>query len=126
MKQNKFTVEHFIAKFKAIPSGNVISGNQSNIDGTKRCAVGWMEHNTMGNDHTCSKNTESSDECKALEELFFNAGIKSETSFRTEDRHGWNIADVNNGHHSMFKQKTPKARILAALQYVKESQLVTA
>lgn len=126
MKVKKFTIEHFIKKFEAIPSENIISDSQSNIDGTKRCAVGWMEHNTMGNNYTCSKNTESSDECKALEKLFFNAGIKSESSFRTEDRHGWNIADVNNGRHSMFKQETPKERILAALQYVKESQLVTA
>jgi len=54
--------------------------------------------------------------------LFHNAGIKSVTN--KGNRLGWNLADVNNGDHPDYQQSTPKKRIMAALNDVKNSVLV--
>ncbi len=116
-----FTVEFFIEKFSAIPSKNIRARTQDDGNGG-RCIVGWCKSNEFGDDPTEYKNTQTSDECKALEELFHNAGIKSVTN--KGNRLGWNLADVNNGDHPDYQQSTPKKRIMAALNDVKNSVLV--
>lgn len=112
-----FTVQYFIKKFKAIPSKQIIARRQNDGNGG-RCAVGWCGHNEYFNNPEVIKSTSSSDECKALEILLHNAGIESVTVEGL--RNGWNIADVNNGDHPKYQQRTPKARILAALADVKK------
>lgn len=118
--KKEFTVQHFRDKFSAIPENKWCVGTQDNGKG-QHCAIGLLhpEHGGMANN---VKKFDPTGEISALENLFFNAGILYEPFpyFRLGD----NIAAVNNGNHSKFKQDTPKQRILAALDYVEEQLLI--
>lgn len=85
------TAEEFIAFFEAIPDEEWIIGRSANDEGTKFCAIG----------HIMCKNSKS---INALSNLFIELSL---------------ITWINDGFHPRYQQETPKARILAVLNDIK-------
>jgi hypothetical protein len=92
----KYTVDYFINKFKAIPSSKWTTGQYT--IGTKCCALGHCGERGLG---------VGGPEAKALGEML---------------RTGSTVVKINDGEHPLYLQKTPRARILAALKDLKKAQ----
>lgn len=99
-----YDVDYFIAKFTAIPEERWIIGTMTYED--KHCALG---HCGAGNPLPGTTDFNHTEESKALEQLF-KANFNEET---------WKI---NDSQFYGFNQPTPRQRILAALQQIKEKQ----
>ncbi len=99
MSTQKFDVDYFIKKFRAIPEAKWCTQLLRNHDDTQRCALGHCL--TLPDSYFSS-------ECGALQELF------SET---LDTFPGF----VNDGDHSRYQQLSPKKRILAALKDIKKN-----
>lgn len=91
---SQYTPDYFIKKFEAIPDDLWCTGDYQR--GKAHCAFG----------HCGDESTE--------EGSWLNSLIREGIS----QRFGI-VPDINDGRHPMFKQATPKARILAALHAVK-------
>lgn len=89
-----YTVDYFIEKFTVIPDNKWIIGSFNFKN--KHCALGH-----------CFRNNSDTDESIALRNLFRNNGLS--------------IVAINDAS-SRFMEDTPKARVLAALNYIKEKQ----
>ncbi len=96
MKTND-TVDFFIKKFSAIPASKWCVGTYT--DGDRRCALGHCGQ------VSCLP-TAMSD---ALENLLWR-WLPGEMA----------VCNINDGDSPSFPQKTPKARILAALKWIKK------
>ncbi len=95
----KFTVDYFIKKFSRIPAR--LWTTKEFERGKKHCALG----------HCGADYRTSTDMGCALVKHF-------KETFGT-----WSsLISVNDGNHIQFQQRTPKARILAALKWIKEKQ----
>jgi len=95
---SKFTVDYFIKKFKKIPSNKWHVGNYHNVEETKFCALGH-----------CNMHKRNTREGVALLKLF---GCTWQ----------FEVAEINDGGKKKYLQKTPRSRILAALQDVKSNK----
>lgn len=93
-----YTASYFIKKFKAIPAKFWCTNEFTK--GVQHCALG----------HCGCVGTYISYEGMSLRDLFH----KNE---KTND----GITKINDGHTLQFKQKTPRARVLAALRSIKGS-----
>jgi hypothetical protein len=85
-----YNVKHFKNKFKAIHANRWTVGRYS--AGDKCCALGHCGFPNL------------SREGEALQALF--------------KEHGLSVVEVNDGHNRNYRQANPKARILAALNYM--------
>lgn len=86
----KYTASFFIKKFKAIPARLWTTGQYHNEETGRRCAIGHCKPPSQN----------------ALIDLFHDKGLV--------------VISVNDCcNDQRFPQKTPKARILAALRYIK-------
>ena len=92
--KNKYNADYFIKKFKGIPTSKWIT--HTFTDGNGYCALGHCGHTTT---HA----TEQSQNLVSLFKNFF-------------DR---NVVAVNDNWYLRCRQKTPRARILAALKDIK-------
>lgn len=105
--KTQYTIDYFINKFSNIPAKNWCTGTFK-IDSDKFCALGhcgsYWKRGLSG-----IKIQIETEESKALGEIF----LTKSTSLIA-------AANVNDGLDSRFQQKTPKARILAALDWLKE------
>lgn len=101
MSDTKYTVDYFIAKFTAIPDEKWCVEKYESKSG-ERCALG----------HCGRRPLKGSEEAKALGELFWDR------------ENGLEVPSVNDGRDDRFPQPTPKARILAALEFIKTKQAV--
>ncbi len=102
----QYTVDHFIAKFEAIPDTlwtTVLY--TSSGDPARHCALGHCGI-------VCG--SEQTEEAAALRALFTAAAAPGDDSF--------NVVLVNDCAHRRYQQPTPKARILAALRDIKAKQ----
>ncbi len=110
-----YTVDYFIDKFEKIPEKDWTIGIQQNGYG-QRCAFGHcmpIELKINGN-MSCTGFGDDTEEGIALIRVF--RPIKSQD---------WtSVALVNNGEHLLYRQPTPKQRILAALYDIKKMQEV--
>lgn len=91
----KYDVDYFIKKFTKIPAKKWTTGDY--VDGNKRCALGHCGEHLSG----------STDEARALNIMFLR-----QTALY--------VYCVNDGNNLYFQQQTPRARILAALRYIKK------
>ncbi len=102
-----YDVDYFIQKFEAIPENLWCIGKyfRSEEGFPKCCALG----------HCGARELHFTKEADALIELFrgSRATYNSETFY---------IPSINDGFSELFKQFTPKQRILAALKFIKEKQ----
>lgn len=94
-----YDVDYFIKKFEAIPEENWCVGVYESEDGTKHCAAGHC-----GEDFS-NLSTPESDALAEIIELNFMC----------------TVASLNDGRIKRFGQPTPKSRILAALNEVKNT-----
>lgn len=113
-KENQFTVEFFIDKFKSIPEelwcvGIVKNGNTFCAQG--HCMTRWYRES--GTDEREIKGTE----IYALLDLFEKYFTVPTGYKRTAI-----VGNINNGDHPDYQQPTPKQRILAALYDIKKLQ----
>lgn len=93
-----YTVDYFIEKFEAIPEEKWFNGNFK--FGDKYCALGH-----------CGMDDETyTEEGNELLDLF--------------DGYDLSVAGINDRLDPRFLQKTPKQRILAALNFIKEKNLI--
>jgi hypothetical protein len=93
-----YTVEYFIEFFNKIPEEMWIVEVFRNDNDQGRCALGFCG---------CSENT-STAKARALITIFSDYDIY--------------VTSVNDGNDPTFKQSTPKQRILAALEMIKEEE----
>jgi tRNA 2-selenouridine synthase SelU len=91
-----FDVDYFINKFSAIPERKIITRFLNDKNGN-HCAEGWCRF--WGGNH---------EDC--LNILLNSIGIN------------W-ASEINNSKIGKYQQPTPKQRILAALQDIKERQI---
>lgn len=92
-------IDHFIKKFEAIPD-DLWTVDVYRASSGRHCALGHCgESFTVG----------ITDESRALENLFSDLNVP--------------VSSVNDGKDSRFQQPTPKQRILAALNYLKNEQV---
>lgn len=89
-----YTVDYFIRKFNRIPNRLWTTGRFKSSNG-KKCVLG---HCGM---YSTLRRTEIA---MNLNSLFYKKGF---------------VTDINDGAHPFFRQKRPKARILAALRWIK-------
>jgi len=92
-EKKRYTVDYFIKKFKAIPAKKWCEGTLST--GPAKCALG----------HCGVWTHEWPSEAIQLSRLLNNS-----------------VADINDGAILTYQQKSPKARILAALKDLKENK----
>jgi len=104
-----YDVDYFIRKFEAIPDGRWRVGDYG-IAGEPRCVLG---HCGEGRKPFWTSTAES----EALRTLL--------GTVRSSDGKGSGPAAVNDGLARGYRQRTPKARILAALRDAKDGKLVT-
>ena len=91
----KYDVDYFIKKFKAIPASKWTTGEY--VKDTKYCALGHCGANKItGYGHI--------EEAVMLSKLLGTADT---------------VTAINDGEHAFYQQKTPRARILAALKTAK-------
>lgn len=95
------TASDFITKFSTIPEKNWTTNKYTDGNG-RCCAYGHCGLTGTSGEYM---NTEASDLC---------------TLFKTA---GMSVASINDGEVKQFPQATPKQRILAALEYLKEQGL---
>lgn len=92
-----YDLKYFFDKFTAIPEERWCEVEFEDKKGRK-CAAGH-----------CGYTKEAyGAECQALHDLFKAAG--------------WLITAVNDGRHTLFSQRSPKARILAAVKYLMDHE----
>lgn len=97
-EKNKYTVDYFINKFTNIPDNKWFIGALTNPkDKDSHCAMG---HCIYGSSYS---------EFNYLCHLFDIGGLY--------------VAPINDGKNPEYKQNTPKARILAALEDIKRIQI---
>ncbi len=103
----EYNIAYFKKKFSAIPEEKWCVGVQINYH-NQRCAFGWcMPPETTYNNHTFQDIPgHETDEGKALKKMF--------------NEIGFNIAHINNGKYEKFPQSNPRARVLAALDYIEQ------
>jgi hypothetical protein len=114
-----YTVDYFIKKFSAIPEDEWTVFIQQNGAG-QRCAFGHclpIELKKIG----CRVifNGHELPEGLALQKIFLDSGFHN-----IYDKRISLVADINNGYSGLYRQKTPKQRILAALYDIKKMQQV--
>ena len=101
MSATTYDVEHFLNKFRAIPEELWLIG----------CYSVWTKpqsHCALGH---CGRDIDfSTDESNGLAHLFFS--------------HGLRVTNTNDGLDDRFPQPTPKQRIIAALEFIKEKGTV--
>ena len=102
---NHYTVDYFIEKFSKIPDEQWTTGNYA-MDG-KCCALGHC-----GRRHGFRHEPP---DATALDVLFSSSPVSDESLISP--------TAVNDGLDERFRQPTPKARILAALNCIKERQV---
>lgn len=92
-----YDIDYFIEKFKAIPDKEWTTGTFTRKHyehcAMGHCGVDWQKRTNEGD---------------ALANIFLTK-IKNCTA----------VANVNDGKNILFQQETPKARILAALEWLK-------
>ena len=93
---SEYTIDYFISKFESIPEEQWLA-NGNYIDGNKKCAYG----------HCGVDFNKPSEEADALHVLI---------------RSRFMLSSVNDGGDYSYQQQTPKARILAALNDLKNKQ----
>lgn len=99
---SKYTVQHFIDKFSAIPDELWCIGEFTNTDNpAQHCAYGHLG---------CRPDDDECEEANALDRLFRDHKLLV-TAVNDDDGTKWT--------RLQFKQPTPKARILAALESFK-------
>lgn len=108
----KYTVDYFINKFEAIDEENWYTGRMHNDfdcyeDATQFCALGLCGFKETGEETT---------EGIALIDLFVNKMPHNNNPYYR----GQFVTDVNDNKNSKYPQSTPKARILAALNDIKQ------
>lgn len=96
-----YNVDYFIKKFKSIPANNWCSERLYDKNKIKFCVLG----------HCGVKYGNSTDYVYTRE---------AEALYGILD----NVVLINDGRHDLFKEKTPKKRILAALNYVKQKRIL--
>ena len=89
----KYDAAYFIEKFTAIPARFWTTKNYR--DGNRYCALGHCGERS---------NAGAKVEANALAELFTSKNLM--------------VTYVNDGHSHLFKQKTPRGRVLAALRSI--------
>ncbi len=94
----KYTTDYYLKKFKAIPANKWVTRNFESSDGKRKCAFGW---------------------CNALENP---EGFEPRTLFKLFNKNGLCVEKVNDGKDQHFKQKGPRARIIAALNWIKSQE----
>lgn len=117
----KYTVDYFLKKFEEIPEENMIRWEQTDEEG-RHCAYGWcmlpekinLTVAGEGDGHT-------TEEGKSLTKLFNQLKNCTHMHWGTIGRK-LSPALVNNGVILEYRQKTPKKRVLAALQDIKRIQ----
>lgn len=102
-KKKVYDVDYFIKKFEAIPENKWCTHARDGVNGT-HCAHGW-----------CSPNTTYA----SLEEIALTI-IAIQNPVFLEGRNGF--GPINNGCSELYKQTTPKQRILAVLRDIKAMQ----
>ncbi|MEK6884004.1 MAG: hypothetical protein AABY22_30520 [Nanoarchaeota archaeon] len=95
MTKNKYNVDFFIEKFRQIPEDKWITKTYS--DGEAKCALGHCGYGYHG------KTTKMG---KSLLNLFYENKLA--------------VVEINDGLTKKFLQKTPKTRIMAALNFIKK------
>lgn len=93
----EYTIDYFLKKFKKIPNNKWLEGSYHNPEKTKFCALGH-----------CG----------------VDVGTSTGEGFGIMDFLGdeYAIAQINDGFHRGYHQKTPRLRILAALRKIKKDQ----
>lgn len=94
----RYTVQHFIDKFTAIPSAKWRTALMGDAGGP-RCALG----------HCLTRSGKMGAESNALSALFHATLLQS-------------IIIVNDGQDEKYPQPTPKKRVLAALRNIQRLQ----
>lgn len=97
MSTPKMDADYFITKFEAIPEDGW--GTGAYVNGTQCCALGWCGEREPGDPSYCK-----SHEADALEVIL---------DYRT--------VNINDGAALDYPQRTPRARILAALRDAKKA-----
>lgn len=100
MKQSR--IDFFIEKFKAIPDNKWCTGILKDFYG-RHCALGH-----------CGSYSEAGVQVETVESQTLGKLFLEKFNDRCA------VANINDGHYSMFIQPTPKARILAALKWLKK------
>ncbi len=98
MSASNFTVDFFIRKFSKIPARLWTTGQY--VKGKKRCVLGH-----------CGYRSDAPYESARMGDVL---------SKYFDDVLHWAAHSVNDGNHPQFQQRTAKARILAALKWIKE------
>ncbi len=98
MSASKFTVDYFIKKFSAIPAKKWCVHDYTDERG-RHCVLGHCGERWKGGSLSTSQSQD-------LKEIFRAAGL--------------NAIKTNDGDMVSFPQSTPKARILAALKWIKK------
>lgn len=102
-----YDVDHFINKFSGIPDSKWVSGKFGEGDpGAPHCALGHCSEATDVNG--VYKTTGDTEEGHALSHLFATIGTM--------------VPSVNDNRNPKYQQSTPKERILAALNDIKNAQ----
>ena len=104
-------VDHFIKKYEGIQESEWCEGQFENPSG-QRCASGWCQNRANGRRKSGTIGREE----MALYEIF-NQGTPISFSNNM-------VFKINDGCHPRFQQKTPRARILAALRDVKDGGIL--
>ncbi len=100
-----YDIDYFINKFTAIPDDKWTTRRYETIN-DKCCALG----------HCGERTTKHTIEATTLNDIIANSHIIPPQSKSTT------IVYINDGDHNDYKQDTPKARILAALNDIKNNQ----
>lgn len=121
----EYNVEFFIKKFSAIPEDKWCVDIMYSTVSDRRCALGWC-CNLVGDEFKLEE------EFAAITNLF--RGVNTTQNLERPDRYTFNgvnlfnqqncfVPPINNGDTNEYKQSTPKARMLAALEDIKKLQL---
>jgi len=110
----------FINFFTSVPREKWNSGNVYHESTGTSCAIGLLGNRQQLDVRIAEPAIAVARLCK----LFKDNDIFHKEYGNAESA-GWNIAAVNNGEHPDFQQEHPQDRILAALEFCKESWPVT-
>lgn len=116
----KYAIDYFIKKFKAIPSYRWCTEHYHSTTTVLFNLITIATHCAQG---FCTKPTlfefvPQTEELLVLRELFQSANDSQEGRLT--------IGRINNGEDERYQQRTPKARVLAALYDLKREQQVRA
>jgi hypothetical protein len=101
-EENKYTVNYFIKKFKAIPNKQWCTGSYETETGN-HCALGhcgFRDINYFGITRTDRRTDEGRELLLILPD----------------------VAEINDGIHYSYSQATPRGRVLAALKDLKKGK----